>query len=251
MTLSVLSSFIMRSAILSDIHGNLEALTAVMRELKGMAIDQYYCLGDVIGYGANPRECLKTIKELTQILVMGNHEWAVLGHDDLSSWSEAAREALLWTRRQLLVEDLEYLSGLPFYQKTEHFAMTHGAYPNPEEFVYLEDLATARRMMACAPHSLMFIGHTHIPLIIQGRPGEELFVSRGRVVTVPDTQYIINVGSVGQPRDGNPLASFAVYDTQQRTVEIHRIAYDIAIAQEKIRQAGLPRMLADRLKMGY
>jgi diadenosine tetraphosphatase ApaH/serine/threonine PP2A family protein phosphatase len=241
----------MRCAIFSDIHGNLEALTAVKRKLNLMAIDRHYCLGDIIGYGANPRESLQMIKELTRLSVMGNHEWAVLGHDDMTSWHEAAREAVLWTRGQLKTEDLEFLSRLPFYQETEYFAMTHGAYPDPEEFVYLEDLTTARRMMVCAPRPVMFIGHTHVPLIIQGRPGEEFFVSGRQVTVVPGAQYIINVGSVGQPRDGNPLAAFAVYDTQGATVEIHRVEYDIAAAQEKIRRAGLPAMLADRLSMGY
>ena len=250
----------MRYAILSDIHGNLEALTAVMEALASERIDQYLCLGDVMGYGADPIACLARLQACDAVIVAGNHDIACVGKLDLAWFNEAARAAILWTRDQLGFTDLDALRRFPLTTTVEPFTLVHGTLRHPERFEYLVDIAQAVDTMVACRTLMCLMGHTHLPCCL------EYDRSRRRLMRILTTaeelarvefsddaegvRYIINPGSVGQPRDGDPRASFAVIDTTLKQMSIHRVAYDMAVAQRKIREAGLPEFLADRLALG-
>ena len=251
----------MRYAILSDIHSNLEALTAVLDRLSGDRIDRYCCLGDLIGYGADPEACLARLRSLETISVCGNHEWACLGKLDPEWFSDSAKAAVLWTRDRLTFTDLDELRRLPLTLSDGPVTLVHGTLNHPDRFEYLMDLAHAIDTARTCRTQFCLVGHTHVPLLFEYDTDSR---SARRVCAAPDElaagvrlaeagapmRYVINPGSVGQPRDGDPRASCAVLDTDARMLSIRRVAYDIAAAQRKIRDAGLPAFLADRLAMG-
>lgn len=250
----------MRYAVLSDIHGNLEALTAVLDALAGQRIDRYLCLGDVVGYGADPSACLARLQQLEALGVCGNHEWACIGKLSLGWFNDAAQAALEWTRDQLSFGELNELRRLPLVETVEAITMAHGSLSSPERFEYLFNLGQAADTLHRCRTAVCLVGHTHVPIVF------EYDRSQRHVTRVVDDeseltavslagdhqsrQYLINPGSVGQPRDGDPRASVAVLDLEAHRVAIQRIAYDIPSAQRKIRDAGLPRLLADRLALG-
>lgn len=239
----------MRYAILSDIHGNLPALEAVLEEIRGLGADKYLCLGDIVGYGAQPRECLEIIQGLSERTVAGNHDFAALGKIDIDNFNEHAKEATLWTRRNLREEDFDYLRNLPLVQHFDGFSIVHGTLYSPELFDYIQTSYDAFLSMSQLPGEVCFLGHSHIPVtFIQRR---FITYSFEREITVePGTKVLVNVGSVGQPRDNNPNASYALFDTVARKVSVRRVAYDIDAAAASIREAGLPEVLGERLKIG-
>ena len=250
----------MRYAALSDIHSNLEALTAVLDALASKQIDRYLCLGDVVGYGADPAACLARLRALEAVIVGGNHDLACIGKLDLGWFNEAARAALLWTRDQLSFTDLDDLRRLPLTATEGPFTLVHGTLRHPERFEYLVDVAQALDTMVACRTLMCLLGHTHLPCFMEFDRHQRRLM---RILTAPEElaevpyqddaealRYLFNPGSVGQPRDGDPRASFAVIDTGQRRVSIHRVPYDIAAAQHKIRHVGLPEFLADRLGLG-
>ena len=250
----------MRYAVLSDIHSNLEALTAVMESLATERIDRYLCLGDVMGYGADPGACLSRLQACETVIVGGNHDLACIGKLDLHWFNEAARAAVLWTRDQLSFAELDTLRRFPLTATVEPCTLVHGTLRHPERFEYLVDLAQAVDTMTTCRTLLCLLGHTHLPCFIDYDRTRRRIL---RILTMPDEladvayqddaktrRYILNPGSVGQPRDGDPRASVAVLDTEAHRIWVRRIPYDIASAQRKIRQAGLPEFLADRLAVG-
>lgn len=250
----------MRYAVLSDIHSNLEALTAVMERLADERVDRYLCLGDAIGYGADPMACLERLQQSHAVMVAGNHEMGCVGKLDLGWFNEAACTALTWTRDQLSVTELDWLRRLPLMTTEDAFTLVHATLRHPQRFEYLADLAQAVDTMAVCQTLMCLTGHTHVPGVIeydrtQHRPVRVL-ASAQELAEIswsnePDTRrYLLNPGSVGQPRDGDARASYAIIDTQRRSLSIHRIPYDVAMAQRKIRAAGLPPFLADRLAIG-
>jgi len=250
----------MRYAVLSDIHANLEALSAVMEFLASQRIDRYLCLGDMMGYGADPSACLARLKACDAVLVGGNHDLACVGKFDLQWFNDAAKAAILWTRDQLSFEELNDLRRLLLTETVGPCTLVHGTLRHPERFEYLVDVAQAIDTMRICSTALCLVGHTHIPCVIEyQRPARRLT----RILTAtsdltdvvfedrdPSLRFLLNPGSVGQPRDGDPRASVAVIDTDRKRASIHRMPYDVALAQRKIRDAGLPGFLADRLAMG-
>ena len=249
----------MRYALLSDIHGNLHALTAVMEMLASERVDRYLCLGDIVGYGAHPVECLARMRGLDAVTVVGNHDAACVGKLDLSWFHDAGRAALLWTRDRLSLTDLEWLRRLPLTESVEPFTLVHASLRQPERFAYLLDLEQVIETLHLCRTPICLAGHTHLPWVVAYDRAIGQVV---RVVTAsealvdvpleedPARRYFINPGSVGQPRDGDPRASVALIDTGQRRVSIRRVPYDIHGAAQAIRQAGLPAFLADRLAIG-
>ena len=241
----------MRYAILADIHSNLEALKAVLAACQAEGIRGYFCLGDTIGYGANPRECLELLKDLTPHHVAGNHEWGVIGRMAMDSFNDVAQKAILWTQKQLSNQDIEFFNHLPLTGRQENFSFVHATLHKPEQFTYLYDISQANETFYLMKENLCFVGHTHVPRIlvefnnhlIQYHPKTILEIQK-------DSKYIVNVGSVGQPRDGSPLACYCIYDPDLARVEIKRVAYDVVQAQSKILQAGLPDFLSQRLAVG-
>ncbi|MBI3325022.1 MAG: metallophosphoesterase family protein [Candidatus Omnitrophica bacterium] len=249
----------MRYAVLSDIHSNLEALTAVLQALACQRIDRLLGLGDFIGYGADPEPCLSSLQGAGVIGVAGNHEWACIGKMDLRWFNESARRAVLWTRDRLGFADLDFLRRLPLTAVEGECTLVHGTLMHPERFEYLVDVAQAIDVARLCRSRLCFVGHTHVPLLVeydlQRRSVTRLLskaeeLAEARLSGAAHIRYIVNPGSVGQPRDGDARASCAVLDTEAQTLAIHRVAYDVPTAQRKIRQAQLPEFLADRLAVG-
>ncbi len=250
----------MRYAVLADIHGNLEALTAVLDACASERVDQVLCLGDVVGYGADPAACLARLQGCGAVMIGGNHDLACVGKLELSWFNEIARAALVWTRDQLSFAELDVLRRLPLMMRVGPFTLVHGTLRRPERFDYLMDVAQAIDMLTACRTLMCLAGHTHMPCAIEydrAARGPRRMAMDPRELTeiafVDDAnrmRYLLNPGSVGQPRDGDPRASFAVIDADAKRVVFRRVAYDIAAAQQKIRQAGLPQFLADRLAIG-
>jgi len=240
----------MQYGVISDIHSNLEAFEAALEEIDKRRIDKIICLGDIVGYGANPNECIDKVRQLTDIVVIGNHDAGSIGQTDLNYFNWVAREACGWTGRVLTASNKAYLKNLDFIKKEKGALIVHASPSKPEAWRYVTSLGIAMREFSCFNESICFVGHSHVPIT---------FVKRGaKYDVIEDTDlrldrgvnYIINVGSIGQPRDLDPRASFGIYDSNEEQVEIIRLAYDIGTAQQKIRKAGLPEFLATRLALG-
>ncbi|MEO7039130.1 MAG: metallophosphoesterase family protein [Candidatus Elarobacter sp.] len=240
----------MRYAVVSDVHSNIEALDTAFAELRDD--DALLCLGDIVGYGPNPNECVERIRARATATVLGNHDVAAIDDFGLAYFNPSARAAMRWTQGVLTAENRSWLDGLGYEFRMPDFLLVHGAPVN--YFEYILDKAAAARAFAATDAPLIFIGHTHIAEIYSlGTDGaiEHAHMQQGGELTLVDgVRYLINVGSVGQPRDLNPRASFGFYDSIARTVTIRRVEYPIATVQEKIASAHLPDALARRLLVG-
>jgi diadenosine tetraphosphatase ApaH/serine/threonine PP2A family protein phosphatase len=242
--------------ILSDIHGNLEALSAVLADADGR-YERVLCLGDLVGYGADPNAVVEWSRQHVSGIVRGNHDKACAGADPLDDYNPAARDSAEWTRRVLTPESAAYLSALPIgpasieadTQGELPFDISHGSPLNEDEYlVVAADVWPLRSALAAR---LTFFGHTHMQggfLLTRG--GVKRIRGAGIVAVEPEHHFLINPGSVGQPRDGDPKAAYAIYDADQRLIEYRRTEYDIDSAAAKIRAAGLPEVLAARLYQG-
>ena len=239
-----------RYAILSDVHSNIEALDAALALIE--SDDEVLCLGDIVGYGPNPNECVAKIRALATATVLGNHDVAAIDNFGLAYFNPAAREAMRWTQRMINEDSKTWLNSLGYEYRMPGFLLVHGAPKN--YFEYILDKAGAARAFAATDAPIIFIGHTHIAeyyaLETDGTISHKHLQQGGEVVLEPGVRYIVNVGSVGQPRDLNPRASFGFYDAGRRVVEIVRFDYAIARVQEKIASAHLPQALARRLLVG-
>jgi len=240
----------MRYGIFSDVHGNLEAFQAVLDAFRAEAIDRFIFAGDIIGYGADPIECIRILKELNPIMVAGNHDWACVGLLDKKWFNSKTEESITWTQSALSDEDKDFLKSMELVKKCETMGLVHGSLDNPGEFKYVLDLFGAEICLEESLDHICFIGHTHRPGIFFMKGPEVNYILQNETYIQDGTRYLINVGSVGQPRDGNPHACYCVYDTSSRLLQMKRIPYDIHKAQEKIFNAGLPHIFADRLPQG-
>ena len=240
----------MRYAILSDIHGNLEALRAVLAGARGQA-EAFLCLGDVVGYGADPQACIELIAERSVAVVSGNHEHAVAGLMSLRWFNPHARVAAEWTQERLDDDHRAWLKALPLVREVEDATLVHASPAQPDEWDYLVSAEDGYAAFSAFATRLCFVGHSHVPgTWVQGSWGRAHDADAVEVTVEPGCRYIINVGSVGQPRDQDPRAAWALWDVEARRVTLHRVSYDIGAAQAKIQAAGLPRFLADRLAQG-
>jgi predicted phosphodiesterase len=239
-----------RYAIVSDIHSNIEALDSALALVRDD--DLLLCLGDIVGYGPNPNECVEKISALATATVLGNHDVAAIDNYGLAYFNPAAREAMRWTQRVLSPENTGWLNSLGYEYRLPDVLLVHGAPKN--YFEYILDKAGAARAFAATDAPLILIGHTHIAeyyaLGPDGSIAHKHLQHGGELELQPDTRYIVNVGSVGQPRDLNPRASLGFYDSHARTVRVERFDYPIARVQEKIVAAHLPQALARRLMVG-
>jgi diadenosine tetraphosphatase ApaH/serine/threonine PP2A family protein phosphatase len=239
-----------RYAILGDVHSNLEALEAVLAALQRERIDHYVCVGDVVGYGADPKACLDRIRELCDVIVAGNHDWAVAGTLSMEFFNEYAKAAIHWTRTQLADDDIAWLRDLPLQADVDRKTLlVHSTVHDPAAFDYLLTSYDAHLSMRVLKKPLCFVGHSHIPITFMERGGLG-FTFADTIDLTRVEKVIVNPGSVGQPRDENPEAAYAIYDTVKRRVTLHRVPYDIEKAAAKIQAAGLPAPLADRLHVG-
>ncbi|MCK5120004.1 MAG: metallophosphoesterase family protein [Candidatus Latescibacteria bacterium] len=240
----------MRYGIISDIHGNLEALHAVLDHLSRERIERYVCLGDLVGYGANPNECVALVRELTDWVIAGNHDWVAVGLADNRAFNPHAKNAALWTARCLTEEHRSYLCSLPLKRSDGDFLFVHSTPEAPERWRYILSSHEAGKHFDVLNAQICFIGHSHRPVVFALNDEEHVLVLGTDFRIKPNWKYIVNVGSVGQPRDGDPRAAYAVFDAEETTVEIKRVSYDIEKAQQKIRGAGLPDIEAERLAYG-
>src|SRR5688572_14343365 len=242
----------MKYLILSDVHSNKEALTAILAFVRRKPWDKVVCLGDLVGYGANPNQIVDDIRKLKPLVaVRGNHDKVCSGIEDGELFNRMALEAAMWTRRKLTRSNQQWLKGLPEGPMVVdgQFAICHGTPIDEDAYIFGE--IEALNVFRHTDFPICFFGHSHFPVIFALTPDAITTVltvaPSFRFKLRPDVRYLINPGSVGQPRDGNPLASFAIFDGESRSVTIHRIPYPVKAAQRKILDAGLPKPLADRL----
>jgi len=232
----------MKIAIISDIHSNLEALMEVLGEVDARGITTIICLGDVVGYGANPNECIDVLKERSIPCIAGNHDKAVIGERSISDFSDYAKAGVLWNMKNLSKHNLEFIKRFPYSIENHNALFVHSSPDYPEEFRYLffpQDAVTSFRYFS---QPICFVGHTHHPLIFC----EDMSTTK----LTKEKRFIVNVGSVGQPRDGDWRSCFVVFDTDAWSVSYVRVEYDVKAAQKKIYKAGLPKKLGDRLLVG-
>jgi diadenosine tetraphosphatase ApaH/serine/threonine PP2A family protein phosphatase len=245
----------MRIGILGDVHGNMEALTAVVAAMRTERLDEWVQVGDLVGYGPEPSACIDLIRDLSCTVCLGNHDAAVLGLLDTAYFNNFARAAILWTRQQLRASDLEYLRALQLVVRKPEYTVVHGTLHMPEQFGYVLSSVEAQDSLALQETPLCFVGHSHVPAIYLQRlvrpPDlDVVYQSEAEISYQSYPRVLINVGSVGQPRDEDPRAAYAVVDTVTQIASIKRVSYDIGGVQRKIRKAGLPEMLANRLALG-
>ncbi len=241
----------MRYGIFSDIHSNLEALDAVIEAYRKEKIDRYLCVGDVVGYASSPKECIEKIRMLAMITVAGNHDWASVNLISTDYFNPLAKEAVFWTQRNLDEEGRYFLEHLMLVYKNEDLTMVHGTLDEPGDFNYMTDGYIASRTFELLETNICFVGHTHVPgVFIKSKDSRIRYQEDSNINIKEDSKYIINVGSVGQPRDGNPKAAYCIYDSDKKNVQIKRISYDIQTVRKKIIAGGLPRFLGERLLIG-
>lgn len=245
----------MRIGILGDIHANAEALNAVVAAMRNDGVEQWVQVGDIVGYGPEPSVCIDIVKELGCITCLGNHDAAVLDRLDTSYFNNFARAAIHWTQPRLRASDLEFLGNLELVVRRPPFTVVHGTMHLPEQFGYVISPVEALDSLAHQDTQLCFVGHSHVPAIYLRRD-----TSPDDIHVVPHSEaeisyrgfdrVLMNVGSVGQPRDEDPRAAYGLVDTELEIASIRRVHYDIATVQRKIRDAGLPEVLANRLALG-
>lgn len=241
----------MRIALISDIHANLEALQSVLLDIEKQKTDAIHSLGDVVGYGSDPSACLNLINKTCKIKLVGNHDHAALGESSTEDYTPIAKAAADWTRKVLSDKDLSLMQSFTVEEIVEDAHLVHASPFEPLEFHYILSPHDAKHAFPCLKKPLCFFGHTHVPMIFtednSGLPRQKIGHSFS-----PDTEgrYLINIGSVGQPRDNDPRACYVIHDTGSGDVEYHRVEYDIKKAQEKMEQARLPELLIERLAVG-
>jgi predicted phosphodiesterase len=239
----------MKYAIIADIHGNLDAFQVVLEDIKNQKATHVVCLGDVVGYNAQPKECLDIVRAMNIPCVKGNHDEYCSTENHLDGFNPHAAEAVHWTREQLSEDDKKWLRELKYSRMAANFTMVHATLDAPERWGYVFDKLAAAASFPYQNTQMCFFGHTHVPVafmrdtVVRGGTYSKFKVDASK-------KYFINVGAVGQPRDNNPKSAYVIYDMDAQTIELRRLEYDIASAQKKILDAGLPERLAERLAFG-
>ena len=239
----------MRFAIFSDIHSNLEALEAMLADANENRCTNFVCLGDVVGYNANPHECVERVREMDCPIVKGNHDEQASLSKSSRDFNELAEHAISWTRDHLTDADKEWLRGLCLQQSVGDFTIVHATLDTPGQWSYVFNTLDAAASFTYQHTAVCFFGHTHVPMAFVRDEGiRRVKIEHLRID--PAKKYFINVGSVGQPRDGDWRAAYCIYDVDANDVEQRRVPYDVETAQEKMIKAGLPPLLAKRLAIG-
>ena len=239
----------MKYAILGDIHANMEAFKAVLADATEQGVTHYASTGDVVGYNADPKACLQMLRNLNGIAVQGNHDYFAACSESMELFTPMAQKSICWTRKQLSSTDRKYLRHLPLIVDVENFTVVHSSLNNPHRWSYILKRKAADAHFRNQFNPVCFFGHTHVPLaFIKEDTIEKRFYNTLHIQ--PGKQYLINVGSVGQPRDRNPEAAYVIYDLEARTITMRRVEYDIKSTQKKVRKAGLPFRNALRLASG-
>jgi diadenosine tetraphosphatase ApaH/serine/threonine PP2A family protein phosphatase len=243
----------MRYGILGDIHANLSALETVLGCFESEGVDVAISVGDVVGYGAAPGACIELLREIEAVVVKGNHDAACIGELDDRYFNNYARDAVRWTRGVLKPAERTWLQALPMTATLEHCQVSHGDLAHPRDFNYVQSISDAEASLDVMERLVCFVGHTHVPLSLvraQANPGRTAYAPDPELDLSEIERALVNVGSVGQPRDEEPRTCYAIYDSAQARIWIRRAEYDIDREAARIRAAGLPDMLADRLRLG-
>ena len=243
----------MRYAIIADIHANLTAFKAVLDDIKRRGgVEEIWCLGDVVGYGPDPCQCIELLRRHNHVCVAGNHDWAAIGKLATSEFNPDAAIACRWTAQQLSPGDVKYLESLPEVIQKGDFTLVHGS-PRQPIWEYLISVSSAKENFAYFQSQFCLVGHSHMPLIFSqdedGTYSSSQFLTNIGLV-LGRNRLIINPGGVGQPRDSDPRASYAIYDTETRLVKLYRVPYDIRSTQDRMVARGLPIRLVSRLSYG-
>jgi len=236
-------------AVISDVHANAEALRAVLRDIKKRQIQDIFFIGDAVGYGPEPNESVGLLKSECKTIIAGNHDWGVLGLTDMGSFNEYARTALVWTRGVLTSDNSATLRTASLKSEIGAITLVHATPHEPEQWHYLLTPADAEENFKYVGTNTCFVGHTHRPFIIEMLPSGKLKSDKQEMFKREGCRYIVNDGSVGQPRDGDPRACYAIADESK--IELVRVAYDIQSTQKKMSEACLPRILVERLSYGF
>ncbi|MBF0343875.1 MAG: metallophosphoesterase family protein [Nitrospirae bacterium] len=241
----------MAYAVISDVHSNFHALDTVLKDISSRHIEEIYFVGDAVGYGPQPDLCIDLLKANCEILIAGNHDWAVLGYTSIEYFNIHAVEAVLWSRNVITEEHIQDLEKFNLLKSSEkrNALFVHATPKDPENWDYLFSVKDAEINFENFHQKFCFIGHSHTPVIIELPQSGEVLVHRAKIEINGTSRYIINDGSVGQPRDGDPRASYAIVDDS--SIEIVRIQYDIAKTQREMEAAKLPFRLIERLTYGY
>lgn len=243
----------MRFAFISDIHANLEALEAVLTDIKGQRIDEVICLGDIVGYGANPNECIELVKKYCPETLLGNHDAAAVDLLSTQHFNIHAKIAIEWTEQNLKKENRSYLSALQLKSTKDSLTLVHATPYEPNMWYYITSLEEAAFNFQFFDTQICLVGHTHIPIIIILDKDKELYVHQDTHVKMGELEgarYLINVGSVGQPRDRNPKSCYGILDTAKKEFFYRRVSYNIDKAQSKMKKIKMPDFLITRLEEG-
>ena len=235
-------------AFISDIHGNLEALEKVLNFTDHMGLKQILCLGDIVGYGPDPNRCVELVSQTCLGTVAGNHDWAVVGKTPLEDFNTMARKAIYWTRTRLQSRNLEYLASLPLTLTMEDMLLVHASPIMPHQWIYIMDPFSASLALERSCHKMIMVGHSHVPQAYRMK-GEKVETLSFPFPLEEEARYLVNVGSVGQPRDGDPRACCVVLEDGE--IRLERISYPAHITAEKIKEKGLPSILGIRILEGW
>jgi len=241
----------MRIALISDIHGNLESTEAVLRDIEKQGAEKIHFLGDVVGYGCNPNECIKLVNQHCEIKLLGNHDYAAMGLESTESFNQFARASMQWTQSKLKENSISLLADFEMQAVFLDYFLVHSSPCDPEAWLYILSLNQAARHFECFTQSVCFVGHSHLPsMFVLDQDGSLCQSTKASFNLQEGRRYIINIGSVGQPRDNDPRACYLIADTDSNLMEYRRVDYDIKKAQQKMKRAKLPDFLIERLAIG-
>lgn len=241
----------MKIAIISDVHANLEALEAVLEDIENQKIETVFCLGDVVGYGPDPNACMALVEKTCEIKLMGNHDFYALGTSSNEHFNPIAKESHDWTQKQLSDYEISQIENYKMDHVHNGIYLVHSSPFEPDQWNYILSPQDAQEGFEKLEYNLCFVGHTHLPTIFVARPNDLPRMKIGHNFTIDsEEKYIVNIGSVGQPRDNDPLACYVTYDSELGDINYRRIEYDIAKAQKKMAAAKLPEMLIKRIAIG-
>ncbi len=242
----------MKLAVLSDVHANLEALNAVVRDIESKAVEKVFFLGDAVGYGADPNKCVDILDSLCEVKLLGNHDYVALGLESARNFNPMAQQSIMWTQEKLTDDTIEKLSDFEMEGTFLDYYMVHATPESPTDWNYILDPHDAMRNFDHFSQKFCIVGHSHLPCVFTLNPGDTIAMSGSKELfgADADTRYIINTGSVGQPRDGIKDACYLLIDNDTEKFEYIRVPYDLDRAQKKMQKANLPEYLITRLENG-
>lgn len=241
----------MRYALISDIHANLEAFEAVLKDIESAGVDNTLFLGDIVGYGPNPNECMDLLLKVTDLSLGGNHDWAAVGMTSSEYFNPYAKSAMDWTIEVLRDDLKDFLKRTRAIDTFDGIQVAHSSPLNPEQWQYIMNQKDAVENYPYIQGEICFVGHSHQPIVIECAGPEDIKAFRADTTILnPEMKYLVNIGSVGQPRDSNHDACWVIYDSDLGSVEFRRVPYDISATQKKMADAGLAKYLIDRLSQG-